>query len=402
MRAGKVLRRMLAAAAVGLVFSVPLSGQSGLEIFGYLESQYMGTGVRKDFFQVFSNKLRIDLRKDLTGDFSFSANFTYKTFHGKTRWDILQFLPEAITDEVPEELRTFYVFPFAEQNYLDNACIKLGFKYFDLTLGKQQISVGTGYAWNPTDIFNIKDLLDPTYEQPGHNALRLDFFLGSLSSLSVLISPGENWDDSARMLRFKTRAARFDLSLVAVEKIWSFHDYEQFDFDSGYFPERPERRRLLGGAAAGELFGIGVWMEYAYNDMEKSKNFHELVAGCDYTFDFQTYIMIEFYRNTLGRSDYTLYSLTDWMRLYTNEQKAVSRDQIYVYLRHPAADLMNVGFSAIYSFSDQSWALVPTLTYSLSDDVELTAYLNFNFGSPGKAFGKTSGIGGLLRARVYF
>ena len=31
-------------------------------------------------------------------------------------------------------------------------------------MGKQQISLGTGYVWNPTDVFNIKELFDPTYE----------------------------------------------------------------------------------------------------------------------------------------------------------------------------------------------------------------------------------------------
>jgi len=56
----------------------------------------------------------------------------------------------------------------------------------------------------------------------------------------------------------------------------------------------------------------------------------------------------------------------------------------------------------IYSISDNSFALVPTLNYSLSDNVEVFAYLNINFGKEGKVFAKNMGNGGMIRARVYF
>jgi hypothetical protein len=104
-------------------------------------------------------------------------------------------------------------------------------------------------------------------------------------------------------------------------------------------------------------------------------------------------------RSILSDKDY---NLNDWMRLLTTEQKAISRDQIYSFIQHPATDLPNIGLSIIYSLSDKSVALVQTLNYSLSDNVEIFTYLNFNFGKEGKAFSKTMGNGGLLRARVYF
>jgi hypothetical protein len=65
-------------------------------------------------------------------------------------------------------------------------------------------------------------------------------------------------------------------------------------------------------------------------------------------------------------------------------------------------DLLNLGLINITSFSDGSFALVPTLMYSLSDNVEVYAYLNFNFGKDGKAYSKSQGNGALLRVRVYF
>jgi len=386
-----------------MLFSLsPLIARDGVEIFGYFESQIMGTKLNNDFIQLYSNKLRLDLKSNLSKNITFAANFNYITYHGKTNWNILDFLPADAVAEVPPGMEAFYVLPFENRHFLDNAFIKLSFKQFDLTVGKQQISLGTGYVWNPIDVFNIKDMLDPTYEQPGHNAMRLDIPLGSMSTVTMLFSPEDNWENSAKLLQFKGQISHFDFSLNAIEKTWCFHDYKQFDFNSMNFLEIPERRRLLGASTAGELFGLGVWAEYAYNWMKISEDFYEVVVGTDYTFDFQTYLMIEYYRNTLGKTDYTQYNLNDWMRLLATEQKAISRDQIYLFIQHPATDLLNIGLSTIYGLSDNSFALVPTLNYSLSDNVEIFAYLNLNFGSEGKVFSRKMGNGGLIRVRVYF
>ena len=378
------------------------AAQDSIELFGYFESQAMGADIKNEFMLLYSNKLRVDLKSSLSEKVTFAANFNYITFHGKTEWNILDFLSSDVTTEVPAGMETFYVLPFENRHFLDNAYIKLSFKSFDLTVGKQQISLGTGYVWNPTDVFNIKELFDPTYEQPGHNALRLDVPLGSMYTFTTLFSPEDTWKNSAKLIQIKGRISHFDYSLIGIEKAWRFHDYIQFDFASMSFLELPGKRQLLGASTAGELLGLGVWAEYAYNWMENSEDFYELVIGTDYTFDFQTYMMVEYYRNTLGKTDYGQYNLNDWMRMIALEQKAISRDQIYVFIQHPATDLLSVGISTIYSISDNSFALVPTLNYSLSDNVEVFAYLNINFGKEGKVFGKNMGNGGIIRARVYF
>jgi len=378
------------------------AAQDSIELFGYFESQAMGADIKNEFVLLYSNKLRVDLKSSLSEKITFAANFDYITFHGKTEWNILDFLSSDVTTEVPAGMETFYVLSFENRHFLDNAYIKLSFKSFDLTVGKQQISLGTGYVWNPTDVFNIKELFDPTYEQPGHNALRLDVPLGSMYTFTTLFSPEDTWKNSAKLIQIKGRISHFDYSLIGIEKAWRFHDYTQFDFASMSFLELPGKRQLLGASTAGELLGLGVWAEYAYNWMENSEDFYELVVGTDYTFDFQTYMMVEYYRNTLGKTDYEQYNLNDWMRMIALEQKAISRDQIYVFIQHPATDLLSVGISTIYSISDNSFALVPTLNYSLSDNVEVFAYLNINFGKEGKVFAKNMGSGGVIRARVYF
>ena len=398
---GRRFRLCLVALCLSLLV-LPAFPQDKLEIFGYYEPQYMGTTLNLDYYQLFTNKLRVDLMYAFSEHVTFAANFNFITYHGKTRWSVLDFLSSDIVDRVPEPARSLYVIPFENEIFLDNAFLKLSFSGWDLTAGKQQISLGTGYVWNPTDIFNTKDVLDPTYEQPGHNAVRVDVPVGGRSTVTALYSPESTWTESGKLFEVKSGLGRFDLMLDFIETLWVFHDYTRFDPAAQNFVALPGKRSLLGGSAVGELAGLGVWAEFGYNWMEHTEDFYELVVGGDYTFDSQTYVMAEFYRNTLGKSDYLEYDLNDWMRFFTAEQKAVSRDQLYVFAQHPVTDLLSLGLQNVLSLSDGSLALAPTASYSLSDNVELFAYLNFSIGSEGKAYGSNMGHGGLLRLRVYF
>jgi len=401
---------------LAMFFSVTtLLGQS-LQWSGYYEPQFVGMSVKDNYFQMASNKLRVDLNADLSDKVSFGANFDYITYHGKTEWDVLDYLPESVSSVVSPTQLQFYKlrfgdlaqmvgpFPVARPDriFLDNAYVHLSFKRFDLTIGRQQISMGTGYAWNPTDVFNTKDLLDPTYEQPGHNAIRADIPFSSMGSLVAYYAPGEEWKDSGKMIKFKSRIGHFDYSLLVIEKYWTFTDYLTFT-------PLVHKRQVFGGDFAGELFGLGVWGELGYNKLtpieqykEKVDDYWEMVFGLDYTLDSGTYIMAEFYRNTSGKTDWREYNLNDWMRLLAQESRALGRDQLYSVIQHPLTDLMNIGCMSIFSISDKSLALVPTVSYSLFQDVELTLFGNFNLGKEGRTFGENMGQGGIVRLRVYF
>lgn len=396
------MKRLLVCLVMMPLCMAVLGAKIDVDLFGYYEPQFMGVYLNSDFIQLLSNKLRVDFKSRFSQNITFAANFNALIYHGKTEWNILDFLPESVTEAVPEEMRMFYVLPFQDRYYLDNAYVKFALKRFDLMVGKQQISLGTGYVWNPTDVFNFKDYLDPTYEQPGHEAVRVDIPLGSSYTLTALYAPEDTWNNSARLLQVKGRLWRFDVALTAIEKQWIYHDYTQFDMNVLNFSEFSNKRRLLGLSTAGEIFGVGVWLEYAYNWMEESDDFYELVIGADYTFDFQTYIMLEYYRNTLGRTDHSYYTLNDWMRLMAQEQKSIARDQIYMMIQHPVTDLIQLGISTIYCISDGSLALIPTMSCSISDNVNLIAYLNVNIGNEGKAYSGSMGNVGMIRVRIYF
>ncbi len=377
-----------------------LTAQESVDIFGYFESQWMGTILDNDLAQVQANKLRLDFASDLSDKVSFAANFNCITYHGKTEWPMLEMMPERIGEYIPEEMRDNFILPFEDRYELDNAYLRMTFPAFDLTVGKQQISLGSGYVWNPVDVFNVKDIVDPTYEQPGHNAIRVDCPIGSNVTGTLLYSPDDDFQHSAKMALFKMNLGRFDVSLLGIETYWILNHYDPVSVPLCLI--LPEKRRMLGFNLEGELLGIGLYAEGGLNQMETSNDFEEWIVGMNYTFDFQTYLLCEFYRNTLGKTDHTEYNMNDWMRYYASEQKAISQDQLYVMLQHPVTDLLSFAFSSIVSVSDGSAVFIPMVEYNLSQNVDITAIVNFSAGENGKAYSMDYGNGGLLRARVYF
>ncbi|MBN1779709.1 hypothetical protein JW948_01160 [bacterium] len=391
------MKRLIVWVVTGCTLASPLLSQTA-QVSGYFESQFMAAGVRGEMLQLGSNKCRVDLGSDMNR-IQFRANINAITYHGKTTWNIADFLPDPVTRDIPEYARSMLVLPFEDDLVLDNAYMKITFSGWDLTVGKQQISMGAGYVWNPTDLFNQKDLFDPTYEQPGHNAMRADWALSSRANCTLLYGPESNPDQSTKMVLIKQGFGRFDCTLTGIEKSWTFHDYtDMTGFDPGGLSER---RRLIGGSLTGELFGLGLWAEGGYNRMERSDSFYELVTGFNYTFDSQTFILAEYYRNSAAETDPGSYTLNDWMRYLAAEQKTLNRDQVTLLVQVPVTDLTQAGLN-LFAAGDGSVAVLPMLNASPFENMELLAYVNLYFGRSTAMFNKNLGNGGLVRARIYF
>ena len=365
------------------------------DIFGYYEGQYFGFKLNHEFSQVQSNKLRVDLEQYPSDQVKFGANFNFVNHNGTNVFNVLDYLPADVTSEVDPDNWDDYQFAYRDTIFLDNAYLRLSFAKFDLTVGRQQISYGTGYAFNPADVLNIKDALDPTYEQPGKNGIRIDVPLSNRYGLTGVYSPGDDWDNTIRMLRFKGGAGHFDYSLTGAMLEWTENDYLNFEAVS-------TKRAMAGFDCAGELLGVGVWFEAAYNALENGSDYSELVAGTDYTFESGFYTMAEYYFNGLGKDDADDYVFNDWMRYLAGEIRSLGQHNLFIYGDYPVSDFVRLGTSVILSASDKSFAAVPLLTYSIFQDVDLTVFGNIYGGEAGGAFSEESGTGGMARLRVYF
>jgi len=388
------MMRIVAGCALGFFLCVSMS-TSEVELFGYFEPQYNGICLNGTYYQFHYNKLRTDLKSSSVGNAEFGAGIIYLIYHGKTDWNLLDFLPSRIGSPHPRHL---FDFTYRDTLFLDNVHARIGLSRFALTVGKQQISLGTGYFANPTDLFNVKDATDPTYEQPSHNAVRMDFMLSQRLQLMGLYGPIEStWARSGKLVKIKAGLGRFDFSVMGGE-------IEHTSTDFHTMQVRKRQRRVLGGDLVGELLGLGVWGEGAYSFLPdgEGENFYEFLVGGDYTSESGLYTMLEYHHNSLGKPDYREYDLNDWMRFFTGESRTISRDQLYGFAQYPLGDLMLVGGSVLASLSDRSVALVPTVEWSLFENVDLTCILNLYVGRDGSAYSSKLGNGGFIRCRVYF
>ncbi len=387
------MNKITLSAIIWLITTVGVYAQ--VDIYGYFEPQYTGLYLNDLYYQSQSNKLRVDLKSTALENVEFGADMIYRLYFGKKEWSVLDFLPDRVTSAIAPELYPLYRFTYDDTFYLDNVYVRIANYRLALTVGKQQISLGTGYFANPTDVFNIKDALDPTYEQTGHNAIRGDLFLKYRLSVTVMYTPiAAAWKNSGKLLRMKAGIGHFDFSLIGYEfqdTITDFYIFEQYQ----------QHRRLIGADLVGELFGLGIWAEGIYNFVEDDDSY-EFLVGSDYTFESGFYTLLEYHRNSSGKSDYQDYNLNDWMRFLTGETKTISQDQVYGLIQYPITDLTKLGSSIIFSISDQSIALVPMAYHSLFENIDLTLMLNFSIGTEGKVFSSALGTGGLLRAQVYF
>lgn len=96
---------------------------------------------------------------------------------------------------------------------LDRANIKYKGKMFNVTVGNQLIAWGSGYAWNPTDVINKKNPLDPMSPPKGVGALALDFAPFDQLVFSTVVVPSNRIEEWTEAIRLKYFGKRIDISL---------------------------------------------------------------------------------------------------------------------------------------------------------------------------------------------
>ncbi len=387
-----------------LLFIIPFAaGSMGqeLEFSGYYENQLTVQELRDETFLQDYNKLRLDLSAEVSENVSFNGDYIYRTFHGETEFNAFDFLPDGVIEDYADEmgasedsLRPEFAFEYEDENFLDNAYVTIYLQKATIRVGKQQLPWGSGYTWNPTDIFNQKNILDPTYEKPGVEAYKLEVPFGEEGMLTGILSSGDDWEASTKAAKVKQHFLGFDLSISFVEK-------QQEDFDYFSFTESVERRRLYGGDFSGEILGLGFWGEGAHNQMEDSDDYGQYLVGLDYTFQSEFYLMVEYYRNENGETDADAYDINDWMRLLDADGENLAQDYVFLGQRYPLTELLNWSNYVLFNINDGSGIVYPWFGYSFNDNTELNLVGLIPWGEKETEFGE-SGVGGFFRIKIYF
>lgn len=368
-----------------LILPTLLWGQP--QFYGYFEAEVNGMQVAGQNYTFGFNKFRLDIESRPSDAVLIGANINFQKYWGKTTWNIYDFLPGY------SDLDLINNIELQDTVLIDNIYLRVSFPVADLTVGRQQLSPGVGYAWNPTDIFNSKSLLDPSYEQTGVEALRLDIPLGNRSRASAIILPENNLRMSTQQYSLKGALGSFDFNISTAYQV-SPDDFTPL-LGSLFYKDR----RLTGFSGIGEFLGWGLWGEFGYNVLdvhiplyissipEVDDTFIEYVLGVDHTFDNSLYFMFEYLHNGLGVAQKDQITLNDYIMSLSGETNSLMQDYLFGYIMHPSYDYVTLSAITFANLNDGSGALSPIVDWSIYEDTNLSLQGSVFWGEDDTEFG---------------
>ena len=361
-------------------------------------------GNDNDYDSTTQTLLRLTSKGSLTSSLSFEIHLVQEFFTSTAQTGVL--MPgSAATSPIPQRYRiTESSWDWAEDDDFrasleaDRFYVQYSQGATDLTVGRQAINFSQAYFWNPLDIFLAFDpeAFDRDYKA-GVDAVRADIELGSFSGLTFVAALGrelrvdttpasimvstesfvdESWYGSALMGRFSTNYLDWDLSIQA-GKVYG-----------GY---------TMGAGFTGEIHGMGIRAEAAHliasghstagivdanppdylRQVDLVEDHFIVVAGVDYRFENSTYCNMELLFNGAGDSSDLKASL---LRSATGQSVSLGEYLAGLQLSYDFHPLLTGQAVWIYSFSDASSLVSPTLTYSVSDEADFICGATMGFG----------------------
>ncbi len=243
--------------------------------------------------------------------------------------------------------------------WLDRFNLKFTLPWADVTIGRQAVTFGKAYFWNPLDVFLAFDprAFDRDYK-PGVDGLRLDVPIGQMSGVSIVGVAGRSdagqdfgasWRGSALIARVYTNLFDWDLAIQGGKV---FGGYQ------------------IGAAASGELGPVDVRAEAAYFIAMKSDQLPDhldAVAGLGYRFDFDLLVEAEYFYNGAGDIENWDSSL---QRVSSGRTLHMGKHLLGIMMDYEILPILHGTMAWIFSMSDQSSLVQPGLSLSISDEAD--------------------------------
>ena len=365
------------------------------------------------------NKAKLGLRFKPTRGFKVQVDLVARSFHGQTSFHLADMLPERFEEELlfMEAMDPASVqFTMENEIYLENAYLAAKAGRFRVRVGKQPIRFGSGYLWNPSDPFNVIDMLDPSYEKQGVTALRLQLhlpheFLIEAYALPDPFGTDVALEDSAVAARVRAAFGQF---MVAAHWAWMMDTagIDPMATDPDKFVLR-SRRHMLGLEVTGELGGVGFWLEGAYNNMPRDgwSGFENIgkawwiegLAGVSYTFPGGFMAMAEYLYNGRGDNDPSDVSLWQWYAYLEQRLRYLSQHQLAITMQLPISQAFTtIGLTGIVTPASPGFVLNPSVQFNWTEHMTVMLYGAISYAKdPDSELGAV-GQGAYMRFRFSF
>jgi hypothetical protein len=342
-----------------------------------------------------TNKLRLELSGDDNDRISFGVNIISVDYYGLTTRRLWERVPDSVTAGLPAADSDIHVMDFEDQIYMNDMFITYDGDRFDFTAGKQQLVMGVGYAYNPLDVLNVKNIMDSAYEPSGHSGYRFDYSLGSHSSLMVFYGQKEKLKDTTKLVKLNNTFDSLTFSLLAGESLWTFTDYYSMIDDD-------VNRRFVGGDIKKNFAGFDLWAEVMYNWMEQSEDYEEAVMGVGKPFGDRVDIKVEYFRYGLAKTDCQDFDINDWFSYFYGQKKSMSRDIAVCAISLKVTDHFTFQPFISHSINDGSFKISPNAAFPVSEQLEFNLSSAISSTKQNKAYNVYGGTGFKVLCRYTF
>ena len=218
-----------------------------------------------------------------------------------------------------------------------------GMKHF-WSVGKQRIPLGVGRIWNPIDIFNPIDLeAIETDERIGTESLRYEYAVSELSNVDVTVAKDKG---EVRLKGY--------LDFVDVGLVWLWD--EDGDQD------------IIGWELEGQLLETGIELRSeggSFHNRTSGERYTQFIVGAEYGFANSLTLLAEY--------------------KYSGETKI---DYLGSLASYQPAMLWLCSLLMVANLDDHSGFVAPSVEYSLSDEMTLSAGAFVYIGSADDEFGQ--------------
>ena len=247
---------------------------------------------------------------------------------------------------------------------------------WDVTVGRQRFALGTNLVWNPTDIFNPYSVLDFDYEErPGFDGAHVQYYFGPVSKIELASRPGKTASGATTAAVVTLHAWQYDFHLLAARRggLW-----------------------LAGGSWAGDIAGAGFRGEATlsqkplevfpgvYDPHTTEGSMSSIALSLDYTFPNTLYLHVESLYNSAGA--------TGNAGVFTAASQNLgllmpARWSLYEEVSCDITPLVRGSMFLINDPGDGSFVAVPSLTWSVVTNLDVTALALLFHGQPLSEFG---------------
>lgn len=345
--------------------------KDNIQFNGYLK--YMQTNLIQNVDTILTDNLihnRLNLKVKLPAGFTFGTGVRIRAFYGEvTKTGVATGNLQGIN--YSDNLKAYDGVLNLESTWVDgNSLIvnsimdRLWLNYtkgdFDIRVGRQRVNWGLNTVWNPNDLFNALDYLDFDYEErPGSDAVRVQYYVGEMSSIDVAYKWAEDPKNNVGAIKYKFNTHTYDIQFLAGK-------YQQ-DLAAGF--------GWAGNIKSAGFKGEGTYF-IPYDSLSTATGILSFSTTLEYGFKKGWTGMVSYLLNT-GGTDQPQSALG--LSTFSPNAKTMmpNKHTVFVNFMKPISPVFSANLGGFYGFGVNWLIFFPTVTYSIKTnwDIDLVGQL---------------------------